>query len=153
MIDPITAVTLATSAFNAVKKLVETGREIEDCAGYLGKFFDGASAIKHAEQKALNPPLFKKFLAGGSIEQQALEITMHRQKLKKMETELRQMILYSYGMDVYNEMIRERERIREAQRLQALRAAEFKENLLWSAAVAALLGLLVFLLYQIFSML
>ena len=51
MIDPVSAFALASGAFNMAKKLVETGREIEDVAGYLGKFFDGASAIKAAKEK------------------------------------------------------------------------------------------------------
>ena len=38
MIDPVTAFTVATTAFNAIKKAVEVGREVEDVAGYIGKF-------------------------------------------------------------------------------------------------------------------
>ena len=147
MIDPVTAFTIASGAFNAVKKLVETGREIEDCAGYLGKFFEGASAIKAAKEKADNPSVFRKLLASGSVEQEALEATIHRQKLQQMETELREMIMYTYGQDVYQEMIREREQIRMRRVRHEMEAQAFKENLIWGGLVVFLAGVLVYVIY------
>lgn len=152
MIDPVTAFTLASGAFNAVKKLVETGREIEDCAGYLGKFFDGASAIKAAKEKADNPSVFRKLLASGSVEQEALEATIHRQKLQQMETELREMILYAYGQDVYQEMIREREQIRMRRLRAELEAEALRENVLWGGAVVVVAATLAYLIYLAVSM-
>ena len=44
------ALNMAVSAFNGIKKAVEAGREIEDVAGYFGKFFD---ASHNAHQLAL----------------------------------------------------------------------------------------------------
>ena len=38
MIDPITAVGLATSAYNAIKQGVAVGRELQDITGQLGKW-------------------------------------------------------------------------------------------------------------------
>ena len=38
MIDPITAVAMATSAFKTVQKMVSMGREIEDTLGQVGKW-------------------------------------------------------------------------------------------------------------------
>lgn len=152
MIDPVTALTLAAGAFNTVKKLVETGREIEDVAGYLGKFFDGASAIKAAKEKADNPSPFRKLLASGSVEQEALEATVHRQKLLQMETELRQMIMYAYGKDVYDEMIREREQIRMKRLRAEMEAQAMKENLLWGGAVVVVAVSLIYMIYIAISL-
>jgi hypothetical protein len=39
MLDPVSAVMAATAAYNGVKKLIETGRELEDIAGTLGKWY------------------------------------------------------------------------------------------------------------------
>ena len=39
MIDPITAISAATAAYSGVKKLVYAGRELEDIAGQLGKWY------------------------------------------------------------------------------------------------------------------
>lgn len=152
MIDPVSAFALASGAFNAVKKLVETGREIEDVAGYLGKFFDGASAIKAAKEKADNPSPFRKLLASGSVEQEALEATIHRQKLAQMEKELREMIMYTYGGDVYQEMIREREQIRMKRLRAEMEAQAMRENLLWGGAIAAVSCALLYLVYLAVSM-
>ena len=46
MIDPISAIGIATSAFNAVKKAVGAGREIEDVAGALGKWMGAVATSK-----------------------------------------------------------------------------------------------------------
>lgn len=152
MIDPITAFSVASAAFSAAKKLVETGREIEDVAGYLGKFFDGASAIKAAKERADNPSVFRKLLDKGSVEQEALEATIHRQKLAQMEKELREMILYAYGQDVYQEMIREREQIRMRRLRAELEAEALRENVLWGGAVVVVAATLAYLIYLAVSM-
>ena len=111
MIDPITAFTVATTAFNTIKKAVEVGREVEDVAQYIGKFFGAKADIAKAEEKAKNPPIFKRLLSAGSVEEEALQIVVQRQKLGQMERELRSMIILRYGQETYLEMMRMRERV------------------------------------------
>ena len=48
MIEIAAAISMATSAFNGIKRAVEAGREIEDVAGYFGKFFDAKESIAEA---------------------------------------------------------------------------------------------------------
>ena len=151
MIDPITAFTLASSAFSTVKKLVETGREIEDVAGYIGKFFDGASTVKAAHERAENPSPFRKLLDSGSIEQEALQTTIQKQKILEMEKELREMIIYSYGVDVYKEMMREREKIRDRRLKDEIAKDAMQENIIWGAAVVIVLFTILFLLYVVYE--
>lgn len=123
MIDPITAFAVATTAFNTIKKAVEVGREVEDVAQYIGKFFGAKADIAKAEEKAKNPPIFKKLLSAGSVEEEALQLVVQRQKLGEMERELRSMIILRYGQETYLEMMRQRERIaterRRAEYLQS----------------------------------
>lgn len=38
MIDPVTAIGLATTAFNGIKKAIETGKEISDMGTQLGQW-------------------------------------------------------------------------------------------------------------------
>ena len=59
MIDPISAISIATGAFNAVKSAIGAGRNIEDMAGTLGKWMGAVSDIKKAEEMNKKPPLFK----------------------------------------------------------------------------------------------
>lgn len=152
MIDPITAFTMASGAFSAIKKLVETGREIEDVAGYFGKFFEGASALKEAKSKAENPSTFRRLLDKGTVEQEALEATIHTQKLLQMERELRELICYNYGDDVYLEMMRNRERIRQRRVREELADQAARENAIAIGGIVALTGIVGFLIYMAVSM-
>lgn len=112
MIDPITAITAATAAFNGVKKLVQAGRDIEDVSGQIGKWFSAVSDFNHARSEAENPSQLKKFMAPQSIEQQALDIVINKKKIQEMEAELATMIKWRYGGTVYEDMIRMRRKLR-----------------------------------------
>lgn len=138
MIDPITAFTVATTAFNTIKKAVEVGREIEDVAGYLGKFFGAKADIAKAEEKAKNPPIFRKLLSAGSVEEEALQIVVQRQKLMQMEKELRSMIILRYGQEVYLEMMRQRERIAVERRRAEYVQSQKRKHLMLNVALVAM---------------
>lgn len=138
MIDPITAFTVATTAFNTIKKAVEVGREIEDVAGYLGKFFGAKADIAKAEEKAKNPPIFRKLLSAGSVEEEALQIVVQRQKLMQMEKELRSMIILRYGQEVYLEMMRQRERIAVERRRAEYVQSQKRKHLMLNLALGAM---------------
>ena len=66
MIDPITAIAGATQAYNLVKKMVYAGRELEDVAGQLGKWYGAAADLGRAEQQRKTPPIFTKLSSSGS---------------------------------------------------------------------------------------
>jgi hypothetical protein len=138
LIDPITAFTVATTAFNTIKKAVEVGREIEDVAGYLGKFFGAKADIVKAEEKAKNPPIFRKLLSAGSVEEEALQIVVQRQKLMQMEKELRSMIILRYGQEVYLEMMRQRERIAVERRRAEYVQSQKRKHLMLNVALGAM---------------
>ena len=80
MIDPITALTAATAAFNTIKKGFEVGRDIESMAGDLGRWMGAVSDIKKAEEYSKKPPLFKKLFQSGSVEEEAMATFMARKK-------------------------------------------------------------------------
>ena len=156
MIDPITAFTVATTAFNTIKKAVEVGREIEDVALYIGKFFGAKADIAKAEEKAKNPPIFKKLLSAGSVEEEALQLVVQRQKLGEMERELRSMIILRYGQETYLEMMRQRERIamerKRVELLQKYKRQEFFLAVFYTGLIAALLAALAWLVMLGFEM-
>ena len=156
MIDPITAFTVATTAFNTIKKAVEVGREIEDVAQYIGKFFGAKADIAKAEEKAKNPPIFKKLLSAGSVEEEALQLVVQRQKLGEMERELRSMIILRYGQETYLEMMRQREKIamerKRVELLQKYKRQEFFLAVFYTGLIAALLAALAWLVMLGFEM-
>ena len=89
MIDPISAITMATSAYNMVTRMVAAGREFEDTAQQLGKWYGAVADLRRAEQQNKNPPLFKKLFASGSIEEESLALLIHTKKIAEQEQELR----------------------------------------------------------------
>jgi len=146
MIDPVSALAIATSAYKAIKKGIEMGRELEDMGGQLGSWFGAVSDVKNAEEEAKDPPLFKKLIAKGSVEQQALQALFARKKIEQQEKELRELIVWRWGTEEYTAMMRDRVKIKDtrARALQAQRRKmrNFIINTLTIIAIAALTGLL-----------
>lgn len=145
MIDPVTAITAATAAFNGVKKLVAAGREIEDVVGQLGKWYGAAADLSRAETQRKNPPIFTKLFAGGSIEQEALEIIVHKKKLEEQEKQLQDLLNIRFGFGTWKEMVELRRKIRKEREetlyKQQERKAAFFEGVLLIFLV--LLGFIV----------
>ena len=135
MIDPITAISAATAAFNGVKKLVAAGREIEDVVGQLGKWYGAAADLNRAESQRKNPPIFTKLFSGGSVEQEALEILIHKKKLEEQEKQLQDLLNIRFGFGTWKEMVELRRSIKKEReetvyRQQEKRAAFFEGLLL-----------------------
>ena len=116
----------ASRAYNLVAKAVNAGREIEDTAQYLGKFFDSKEKILEIEKENQYGP---KFLRGSSVESQALEIQMAKHKTQQMEKQLRELLVLTVGEDFYNEMMKTRRTIR-SHRLAAAEARAKKKRLI-----------------------
>ena len=137
--DPLTitaCISGATRAYNMVAKCVNAGREIEDTAQYIGKFFDSKEKILEIEKENQYGP---KFLRGSSVEAQALEIQMAKYKTQQMEVQLREVIvLYGPGEAFYNEMMKTRRTIRTA-RLAAAEARAKQKRLLIDGALILLM--------------
>ena len=124
MMEIAAAVSLASTAFNTIKKGIETGREMEDMMGYFGKWFEAKEALTEQKVNAKNVPMMKKLFSGNSVEAQALQITSAKHKIKQMEKELYEYLLYSGQQEFYNDMMRERRAIREANLRRAQARAE-----------------------------
>jgi len=148
VIDPVSAFALATSAYNAIKRGIEMGREIEDMGGQLGTWFGAAADVKAAEEEAKDPPLFKKLLYSGSVEQEAMANLMRRKKIEQQERELRELIVYRYGVDAYKDMLRDRAKISSNRRTaEQNRRRKIKNFILNVAAIAAMAVLLAAFLW------
>ena len=127
--DPVTisaCIAGASRAYNLVAKAVNAGREIEDTAQYLGKFFDSKEKILEIEKENQYGP---KFLRGSSVESQALEIQMAKHKTQQMEKQLRELLVLTVGEEFYNEMMKTRRTIR-SYRLAAAEARAKKKRLI-----------------------
>jgi len=143
MLDPVTAFATASAAYSFVKKAVEAGREIEDIGGQLGTWFSACADLKQAEEDSRDPPLFKKLLHKGSVEQEAVENLMRRKKIEQQEKELRELIVYRFGVDTYREMMEERRQIRNNRErvaeLQRKKKAKMIQNIIVIGLIVAIL--------------
>lgn len=147
MIDPVSAFATATAAYNALKRGIELGQEIEGMASQLGQWFGACAAVKKAEEEASNPSMFKKLLYKGSVEQEALEALMRRKKIEEQENELRTMILYRYGQGAYREMIEERRKIEIRRKRQEHLQAENRKQAALKTIMASLIIFFSYLIY------
>ena len=155
MIDPVSALAIATSAYNVIKKGIEMGRELEDMAGQLGTWFGAVADVKSAEEEAKDPPLFKKLISSGSVEQQALQALIARKKIEQQEKELRELIVWRWGTEEYTAMMRDRARIKDTRakaiQNQRRKMRKFIANILTIGAILALIGIIVAFIIGIIS--
>ena len=151
MLDPISAVAAATSAFNVIKKGIAFGQDLESMTKSLSKWYGAVSDFNYAEQEVNNAGGVSKLLMKGSIEKMALDITVNKQKIREQENELRTLIQYTYGHSVYNEMIELRRKLRKQREDEIYRRREFKKQLIEFFLILLLIcligGAVLFLTY------
>ena len=146
--DPITAFGVATTAFNAIKKGFQVGRDVESMSKDLGRWMGAIQDVKDGHSK-------KKNRVFGSVEEEALETFAIKKKAIAMENDLRNFVNLSYGPNAWNEVIRIQADIRK-QKKEAIEEAKRKqrkmiENLILGVLVVFFLGVVGAVLYLILS--
>ena len=149
MIDPISAVAMATSAFKTVTAMINAGREVEDTLGQIGKWYGAVSDFNEAKRQAENPPLFKKLFANKSVEQEAMEMYMHQKKINKQEAELRTLLQYSYGPTGYQELVDMRRKIRDQREKTVYAQERRRKAFIWNTVSIAAIAMMLAALYQL----
>ncbi len=153
MLDPVSALAIATSAYKVLKKGIEMGRELEDMGGQLGTWFSAVSDVKSAEEEAKDPPLFRKLIAKGSVEQEAMQALIARKKIEQQEKELRELIVWRWGTEEYTAMMRDRSRIKDTRakaiQNQRRKMRKFIANTLTILVIIGLVGALLALIIGI----
>ena len=139
MIDPVTALAAATTAFNAIKKGFEVGRDIESMAGDLGRWMGHVSDISKAEEYTKNPPLFKKLFASGSVEEEAMAAFMAKKKAEDMREQLRQIIVMTRGPSAWDELIKTEADIRKKRQKLIYEQQERRQRLIEGIAITGLI--------------
>lgn len=117
--DPLSMIAMASTTFKGIQTLVNQGAEIEAVAQKLGAWYGYASDIKNAEKEAESPGIFRKLFDGQSVEQQALNSLIATKKLAEQEKQVRELIVWTYGVEAYQEMIMLRRKIKK-QREEAI---------------------------------
>jgi len=105
----------------------------------LSRWYGAVSDFNYADKEVNSAGGVSKLLMKGSIEQMALDITLNKQKILEQEKELRVLIQYTYGMNVYNEMIELRRKLRKQREDAIYKKREMKRQALEAFLVIVLI--------------
>ena len=123
--DPITIISGATVAFNALKKGFALGKDLQSMSGQLSKWAGHMSDLGQAEKQVKNPPWWKSL--SGSVEAEAIEVFAAKKKAEQMRQELKDHISWTMGPSVWDELVRIEAKIRKQKREHEYRKAELQE--------------------------
>ncbi len=147
-IDPISALSVAASAVNSMRTLINAG---QDTSSAISKFAGAWADINEAESRAKNPKWFEHFT--GSLEQRAASAFACKKKAEALNKDLCDMIQFVHGptgLKEYKTILRE---MREQKKKNEFRRQEIKDKvlswtlgLLLSSLATALMGIIVYFL-------
>lgn len=112
----------------------------------MGKWYSAVSDFRKGQQMQKNPPIFRKLLAPGSVEEEALNLLIHEKKVMEMEKELQQMLNFRFGFGTWNELKDMQRKIRAQRQKEVYAAAERRQAIINGVAVTLLTAAAVFTL-------
>jgi CHASE3 domain sensor protein len=133
MIDPLTALSVASTAVSQMKQLINAGR---DTTQAMSKFAGAWADINEAERQAKNPPWYKSF--SGSLEEKAATVFACKKKAQALKVELENMIRFVHGpngLEEYKQILRDMKKQKEK--------TEFKKAKLKQAIIEWTVGIIV----------
>jgi hypothetical protein len=136
MIDPLTALSVATTAVSQFKSLVNAGRDTTEA---LTKFSGAWADINEAERRANNPTITDRF--SGSFEERAALAFSSKRKSMELKKELEDAIQFIYGPSGLKEYKNTLRSMREHKKKTEYAKAEFMRKTL--ELVGGLLATLV----------
>jgi len=147
--DPVTIISGATVAFNALKKGFAIGKDLQDMSSQLTQWAGHMADLGQAEKQVKNPPWWKSI--GGSIEAEAMEVFAAKRKAESMRQELKDYISFTMGPSAWDELVAIEAKIRKQKKEHEYRKAELQEAIItWTVSGLLLLvgfGVLGFVLY------
>lgn len=155
--DPLTitaAMSVANSAFNAIKQGFAAAKDIESMASDVGRWMGAVSDIDNAEKQAKNPPLFGKLFKAGSIEEAALAAYAAKKKLEEQRYELKIFLNMTYGPQAYDDLLKMEGQIRKQRQETVYKQQQLRrqiaEGFVW-LLVACIVGGFALLVASVWS--
>lgn len=108
--DPVTALGVASTAFNTLKKGFALGKDAQSMMSDIGKWMNAIENVRN--------PKKKKYKKVGNVEQEALDEFAAKKKADAMETELKNYIIATFGMNSWNELLRIQGQIRKRRKME-----------------------------------
>ena len=142
MIDPITAVGIATSAFNAIKHGISVGRDLQDMTGQLSQWGKAISDFNYGSEQQSKKPWYS---FKGSDEETALQIFAQKQKMEQMRKEIKNHISFVYGPSAWEEVLSIEAKMRKQRKEELYRKEELKRAIIeWTVGIlVAVIGIAV----------
>ena len=134
--DPVTAIGIATTAYSAIKKGFQVGKEVESMTADLGRWMNAINDVKTGHSKAKS----RRF---GSVEEEALETFAAKKKAEQMENDLRNFIVGQYGVNAWQDIVRIQADLRKKQKEAELLAAKKRDELIYNLFIIGLIVLFV----------
>ena len=142
MLDPAsiaTAVSLSTAAFNNLKKAFAVGRDIESMGNDLSRWMKASSDIDQAVKSTKNPPFYKKFLSGDSVEQPAVKSL------------IAQYIKLRFGVKAWDDLLKMEGQIRKQRQEQIYKSQQLKQSIMevffMAMLVLTIVGFIIFIFW------
>ena len=132
MFDPVTVgavLTTATSAFNNLKKAFAMGRDIESMGSDLSRWMRATSDIDEAVKSTKNPPFYRKFLSGDTVENAAVQSVIAQKKCAELRYALEMQIKMSWGVKAWEDVLKEEARIRKVRTENIYKAQKLKQQI------------------------
>jgi len=149
MLDPVTAISAATAAYNAIKQGIVYGRELQDMGSQLASWGRAISDLNFMEDRAKNPSALGVLF--GPSQNDAIEIFAAKKKAEAQRKELKTLIGFTYGASAWDEFLAIEARVRKQQQEVVYRKERMKETaILWivgALIVVSGVGGLVFAMY------
>tara|TARA_R100001510_G_C7600880_1_gene167501 strand:- start:16 stop:453 length:438 start_codon:yes stop_codon:yes gene_type:complete len=120
--DPVTALGVATTAFNTIKKGFSIGKDAQSMMADVGKWMSAIESVKN--------PSTKKVKIVGNVEQEALDQFAAKKKADAMETELKNYILATFGMKAWDDLLRLQGQIRKKRKLEIAYQKKQREDII-----------------------
>lgn len=141
MLDPIS---LATSAFAAIKSGVEIGKQLNDLSHHIVKFVKQMNVVEEEHKK-------KKSSWFTSSNEEALDTYFKLKKVHDMENQLRELFMWYGAPNAWDEFIAIRSDIRKKKQKEKERKARERAELIKIASyigigVLAMAAIVVFVL-------
>ena len=114
--DPVTitaALSVAKSAFTAIRNGFQLGKDVESMGKDLSRWMGAISDIDNAEKTTKNASALRKLFKGKEIEASAIEAFTAKKKLEQQRQELKTFINFHYGANSWNEILHMEGQIRK----------------------------------------
>ena len=101
---------VATSAIKGIKTGIKLAKDTSEIAKELDKFFQAKNVIEEEAKKEQENSKKRK-----SVNQQSMANVLNRKKLREAEKSLRESLVWSGNAQIWEDLVKERSRLRKAQ--------------------------------------